>query len=176
METNISADLNITLTEHRALDDESNRFPQALCLTAISMFYIEAAVKIYKKNRNNLEPIHIFEINTLTGIFFFLLLRELFYLLHFVVEVKFLCLPQHWLAYYWRLNIFAGIILSQFDRFFALHWHAKYKERVTPYRAKVFFSLNFSIFSIHLIFLDITDLDQTPSDNSSGSGTERLSR
>ena len=107
METNISGGLNITLKDNTAMDDESNRFPLALYLIAISMFFIEAAVKIYKKNRNDLEPVHIFEINTLASIFFFLLVRS-----YSLMEVDFLCSLRNALAHYCRLNIFIGFLLS----------------------------------------------------------------
>ena len=86
----------------------------------MSLFSMEAGVQIYQKNKNDLEPIYIFEINTLASITAFFLCNA-----YTVMEVEFLCSIRNGLANYFRLNIFVGIMLSQADRFFALYWQAK---------------------------------------------------
>ena len=65
METNVSTGFNTSLTESTTMDDVSKKYPLAIIMTVISMIFIEATVHIYKKNKNDLEPIYIFELNTL---------------------------------------------------------------------------------------------------------------
>ena len=108
------------------------KYPAAIFLAVISAFSIEAAVHIYKKNKNDLEPIYIFELNTIASIAVFTLWSA-----YTLLEIPVLCSIRNGLAYYFRLNIFVGILVSQVDRFFALYWHAEYRERVTPQLAMV---------------------------------------
>ena len=65
METNTSSGFNISLTDATTTDDVSLKYLHAIIMAAISMIFIEASVHIYKKNRNDLEPIYILELNTL---------------------------------------------------------------------------------------------------------------
>ena len=132
MEPNISTGFNISLTEDTTINEISKKYPAAIFYAAISVFFIEAAVHIYKKNKNDLEPIYIFEINTIASIAILILWSA-----YTLLEVPVLCSIRDGLAYYFRLNIFVGILVSQVDRFFALYWHAEYRERVTPQLAMV---------------------------------------
>ena len=64
MEPNISAGFNISNRDD-TMDIDSQNYPLAVLLTIASLFYIEAAIQIYKKHHNDLEPLYIFELNTL---------------------------------------------------------------------------------------------------------------
>ena len=65
METNVSTGFNTSFTDSTTMDDVSKKYQHAIMMTVISMIFIEATVHIYKKNKNDLEPIYIFELNTL---------------------------------------------------------------------------------------------------------------
>ena len=132
MEPNTSTGFNMSHTDDITMEDVSNKYPHVILLTAISMFYIEATVHIYQKNKNDLEPIYIFELNTLVNIAMFLIGTA-----YTLLEVNFLCSISSGVLLYLRLNIFVGIIMSQLDRFLALYLHAEYRERVTPKLALV---------------------------------------
>ena len=114
MELNLSGVLDISLGDDiSTMDLETQKYSiekwvSFFCLAALSMFTLEAGVQIYKKNRNDLEPIYVFEINTLATItvFFWLLAYE-------KMEVNFLCTIRNCLAYYFRLNIFVALMMSQ---------------------------------------------------------------
>ena len=148
MEPNISGGFNISLGEDDITTTANIESPQyspanwlaLLCLTVMSLFSMEAGVQIYQKNKNDLEPIYIFEINTLASITAFFLCNA-----YTVMEVEFLCSIRNGLANYFRLNIFVGIMLSQADRFFALYWHAKYRQRVTPQLAQESLALQVAV-------------------------------
>ena len=99
----------------------------------MATLYSGIAVKVYRKNRNDLEPLHIFELNTLVNFSLFCLIRAIKQL---VITSSVLCSIIQWLTFYSKLNIYAGIVMSQVDRFLALHLHAEYKARVTPELAK----------------------------------------
>ena len=132
METNTSSGFNISLTDATTTDDVSKKYLHAIIMAAISMIYIEAIIHIYKKNKNDLEPIYIFELNTLVSIAMFLGWN-----VYTLMKIKFLCFIRNGLAHYLRLNIVVGILMSQLDRFLALYWHVGYRERVTPKLALV---------------------------------------
>ena len=57
----------------------SKPFNKTLCILCIAVLYTsmasEASVQIYKKNRFSLEPIHIFELNTIVNQAFAFLAR-----------------------------------------------------------------------------------------------------
>lgn len=114
MDLNISGGFNISLGDDITTMDietemySSEKWVSFFCLAALSMFALEAGLQIYKKNRNDLEPIYVFEINTLaSNSFFFLLLA------YEKIEVNFLCSIRNCLAYYFRLNIFVALMMSQ---------------------------------------------------------------
>ena len=138
MEPNISAGFNTSHTDDLTIVfdvfDVLNKYPNVILLAALSIFCIEATVHIYQKNKNDLEPIYIFEINTLVNTALFLILIAYTFL-----EVKFLCFIRNCVLHYLRLNICVGIMMSQLDRFFALYLHTEYRERVTPKLAWVSF-------------------------------------
>ena len=94
------------------------------------------AVKVFRRNRHDLEPLHIFELNTLVSFSGFCLIRAIKQLVIFPLTSSVLCSIIQWFTFYSKINIFAGIVMSQVDRFLALHLHVKYKARVTPELAK----------------------------------------
>ena len=144
MEPNLTIGFNISLRDD-TMDIESQNYPQGFVLTIGSMLYAEAAVKIYKKHKNDLEPLYIFELNTL-----FSIAMAFFCTAYKKVNVWKICPIIMWLIHYSRLDVSVGIMMSQLDRFLALYWHTKYKEIVTPSRAIV--SPFFLATSIVMIF------------------------
>ena len=98
---------------------------------AMASLYGGVAVQVYRRHRHDLEPLHIFELNTLANISVFCLIRAVKQLTGSVA-----CSSIQWFTFYSRINIYAGIAMSQVDRFLALHLHAEYRARVTPEMAK----------------------------------------
>ena len=136
MEPNMTIGFNNSLTDD-TVDIDSQSYLRGFFITFASMLYIEAAVQIYKKHKNDLEPLYIFELNTLVSIAMaFLCTANKWF------NIWKICPITQWLIHYSRLNVYVGILISQLDRFLALYLHMKYKERVTPRRALVssFFS------------------------------------
>ena len=158
MDPNISGGFNITLGYDditTTADIESPQYSptnwlELLLMIVMSLFATEAGVQIYQKNKNDLEPIYIFEINTLASITAFFLSNA-----WTVMEVEFLCSIRNGLACYFRLNIFVGIMMSQADRFFALYWHAKYRQRVTPMLAQESLALKVAVRVKNVPFIEI---------------------
>ena len=109
--------------------------PLIMALVMASL-YGGVAVKVYRKNRHDLEPLHIFELNTLANISGFCLIRAIKQLVILQLTGSVLCSIIQWFTFYSKLNIYAGIVMSQVDRFLALHLHAEYKARVSPELAK----------------------------------------
>ena len=119
----------------------------AIVLTGLVSLYLGAVAQIYKKNRFGLEPLHIFELNTLANIILVFVCQAFE-----LVNIWKICPLINWLKYYARLNFTIGIVMSQVDRsdvvqgnieadvlllrFVALYWHASYKDRVTPMLAQ----------------------------------------
>ena len=99
--------------------------------------YGGVAVQVYRKHRHALEPLHILELNTLVNIFFLGLIRGINKLAIFQLNNSVLCSFIQWLIFYSQINIPAGIVMSQVDRFLALHLHAQYRATVTPELAGV---------------------------------------
>ena len=135
---NMTIGVNISLRDD-TMDIDSQNYPQEFFITIASLFYIEAAVQIYKKHKNNLEPLYIFELNTLVSIAMVLLCTASKWVMDWNISSSSssppTCPINQWLIHYSKLNFSVGTILSQLDRFLALHWHTKYKEIVTPGRA-----------------------------------------
>ena len=115
--------------------------PTGLIMALVmATLYGGVAVQVYRKHRHVLEPLHILELNTLVNLSFFCLIRGIKKLAIFQLTNSVLCSVMQWLLFYSRINIVAGIIMSQVDRFLALHLHTQYKARITPELAKVRFS------------------------------------
>ena len=139
MEANSSA-LLANLSEEQLEEDVSGWRPEPTPLMmalVMGSLYGGVAVQVYRKHRYDLEPLHILELNTLTNISIFCLIRVIKRLVIFLLPNSVLCSTIQWFTFYSRINIYAGIVMSQVDRFLALHLHTKYKERVTPELAKV---------------------------------------
>ena len=104
--------------------------PLMMALVMASL-YGAVALKVYRKNRHNLEPLNIFELNTLANISGFCLIRAIKHLVIFPLTGSVLCSIIQWFTFYSKINMYAGIVMSQVDRFLALHLHLEYKARVT---------------------------------------------
>ena len=104
--------------------------PLVMALVMASL-YGGVAVNVYLKNRHYLEPIHVFELNTLANFSVFCLIRAIKHLVIFPLTGSVLCSIVQWFTFYSKINIYAGIVISQVDRFLALHLHLEYKARMT---------------------------------------------
>ena len=93
------------------------------------LLYTVVAAQIYKKKKYVLEPLHIFELNTLANF-------SLLFLNNVLVSMNVLCAISQWIQFYASLNVYTGLILSQVDRFLAIYWDASYKNKMTPGLAK----------------------------------------
>ena len=105
--------------------------PLILILTLVSLSG-GVAVQVYRKHRHVLEPLHIFEVNTLVNFSIFCLIRASNQLVIFQLCSPVICSVIQWLTLYCKINVYTGIIMSQVDRILVLHLHTQYKARVTP--------------------------------------------
>ena len=138
MEPNSSAPTgNLSGSEQEEDVSDWRPDPTGLILLGMCSLYGGVAVQVYRKHRHVLEPLHIFELNTLANISVFCLVKTIKNLVIFKLTDSLLCSSIQWLTLYSRINVLAGIIMSQVDRFLALHLHTKYMSRVTPELAKV---------------------------------------
>ena len=134
MEANSSA-LLANLSESQLDEDVSGWRPEPTPLMmalVMASLYGGVAVQVYRKHRHDLEPIHIFELNTLVNISVFCVIKAVKQLIIFQLTSSVLCSIIQWLTFYSKINIYAGIIMSQVDRFLALNLHAEYKAIVSP--------------------------------------------
>ena len=86
--------------------------PLMMALVMASL-YCGVAVKIYRKHRHVLEPLHIFELNTLASISVFSLIRAIQQLVIIFLTNSVLCSIVQWFTFYSRINIFVGIVMAQ---------------------------------------------------------------
>ena len=113
-------------------------FPTPLILIlALASLSGGVAVQVYRKHRHVLEPLHIFELNTLVNFSVLGLIRASNQVVILQLSTPVVCSIFQWLTLYCKINVYAGIIMSQVDRFLALHLHTQYKARVKPETAKV---------------------------------------
>ena len=140
MEPNSSAQPPFNLSGAEEAQDVHDWRPEPTkVMTALTMaiLYGGVAVQVYRKQRHDLEPIHIFELNTLANFSVFCVIKALKQLVIFQLTNSVLCSIIQWFIFYSKINIYAGIVMSQVDRFLALHLHAEYRATVTPELAGV---------------------------------------
>ena len=112
MELNSSAQLvNLSLSEKD--QDVPDWRPPLILALALASLYCGVAVKVYRKHRHVLEPLHIFELNTLASISVFCLIRAIQQLVIILLTNSVLCSIVQWFTFYSRINIFVGIVMAQ---------------------------------------------------------------
>ena len=104
----------------------------------LNLLYFSILGHLCKKYKNKLEPVHIFELNTLVDkclVMFNLALR------HFIGgqlgHESWFCKISNIIEFSSRLSFYLDICWTQIDRFLALYWNIEYKERVTNNKAVV---------------------------------------
>ena len=104
----------------------------------LNLLHISMLVHLCKKYKHKLEPVHIFEINTLVDKC--LMLSNLA-LRNFIGEQlgheSLICKISTIITFASRLSFYLDICWTQIDRFLALYWNIEYKERVTNNKALV---------------------------------------
>ena len=102
---------------------------------AISAMYLRSCYIIYVKNRENLEPMHIFQLNFLMAI----VLRSSFPLM----EITRFGMHNGDSCWHYFFGLFClicfntDLLFGQLDRFLAVYWNVKYKGRITTKMAKI---------------------------------------
>ena len=117
MELNSSAPLvNLSVAEkdQEASGWRPGRVPLISAL-AMASLYAAVAAKVYRKHRHVLEPLHIFELNTLVNISVFCLIKAIKLQVIFQLTGFVLCSVLQWFTFYSRINIFVGIVMSQVE-------------------------------------------------------------
>ena len=84
-----------------------------ISVLAMACLYAAVAVKVYRKHRHVLEPLTIFELNTLVNISVFCLIRAIQQLVIILLTGSVLCSIVQWFTFYSRINIFVGIVMAQ---------------------------------------------------------------
>jgi hypothetical protein len=106
----------------------------SLVLTIAAM-YIRTSYIIYMKNKENLEPMHIFQLNLLMVC----ALRSSFPLM----EITRYGMDNTDSCWHYFFGLFClicfntDLLLEQLDRFLAVYWNVKYKGRITTKMAKI---------------------------------------
>jgi hypothetical protein len=97
--------------------------------------YIRTSYIIYMKNKENLEPMHIFQLNLLMVC----ALRSSFPLM----EITRYGMDNTDSCWHYFFGLFClicfntDLLLEQLDRFLAVYWNVKYKGRITTKMAKI---------------------------------------
>ena len=84
-----------------------------ISVLALASLYAAVTAKVYRKHRHVLEPLHIFELNTLVNISVFCLIRAIQQLVIILLTGSVLCSIVQWFTFYSRINIFVGILMAQ---------------------------------------------------------------
>ena len=126
----------------------------------LNLLHISMLVFLYKRYKNKLEPVHIFEINTLVDeclMIFNLALR------HFVGDQlgyeSLFCRISTLITFAARLSFYLDICWTQIDRFLALYWNIKYMELVTNNKALVVITITKVLNLILALFVLFMDPD-----------------
>ena len=122
METNLTVSPNSQLPLQSDIQTEEKVLLVPALITPFlitALLYIVAFVRIYKKNRFDLDPIHIFELNTLlnNGLINFFEVFRILEALNPSLKLNIFCSLRSWIYYWLTYNVYNGIILSQADRF-----------------------------------------------------------
>ena len=127
----------------------------------LNLLHISMLVHLCKKYKHKLEPVHIFEINTLVDdylMIFNLALR------HFIGgqlgDESLFCKISTIITFASRLSFYLDICWTQIDRFLALYWNIEYKERVTNNKALFIITIT-KVLNIVLALLVMVVLDPT---------------
>ena len=97
--------------------------------TGTSLLYLVVAWQIFQRHRYSLEPVHIYQLNTIVTCAIF---APVHIGSRYLANWGSLCRVIEWLRYYNWHDFITGLLLTQTDRFLALFWHAEYKERLSP--------------------------------------------
>ena len=97
--------------------------------TATSLLYLVVAWQILQRHRYSLEPVHIYELNTIVTCALF---APINIGARYLANWGNLCRVMEWLRYYNWQDFITGLLITQTDRFLALYWHAEYKGRLSP--------------------------------------------
>ena len=102
----------------------------------LNLLHISMLVHLCKKYKHKLEPVHIFEINTLVDDCLMLSNVALRHLMREQLgHESLICKISTIITFASRLSFYLDICWTQLDRFLALYWNIGYKERVTNNKA-----------------------------------------
>ena len=108
----------------------------------LNLLHISMLAHLLKKYKYKMEPVHIFEINTLVDkclMLFNLGLRHI--LGHQLGYESMFCKISTIITFTARLSFYLDICWTQIDRFLALYWNIEYKDRVTNNKALVIITI-----------------------------------
>ena len=131
-----------------------------LLLLAIALYGI-ASKKIFMKNKTNLEPIHIFQMNFMAVISLIICSSGL-HIVKQVVGIESGSEDSCWSYLFWFFGNFcfnSDVVLMQLDRFLAVLWNCEYKSRVTANMA-VFSCILSKVVAV-IVIVSVALLDST---------------
>ena len=96
----------------------------------ISLYLYNLSMLI-KKYWHTLEPVHIFEINSVLDLTIIVALRAVNNIEKMIAPDSWVCILRHYVEIVSRWSLMADISMSQINMFLALYWNAEYKTRVT---------------------------------------------
>ena len=127
----------------------------------MNLLHISMLVHLCKKYKHKLEPVHIFEINTLVDL---CLIISNLALRHLMGEQlgneSLFCKISTIITFASRLSYYLDICWTQLDRFLALYWNLEYMERVTNNKALFIITIT-KVLNIFLALFVMVVLDPT---------------
>ena len=142
----------------------------------LTLYFACFIIKIYKKARYNLEPIHILALNIFSDLVAQSGVKSVengFFIVTASCET-FFCKLSYLLQYFCLFSFYNDIILEQADGFLAIYWNVKYKTRVTCTRvAKIIFVTKLILF-ITAALVILLDVEATKCKNTDSIACEYL--
>ena len=99
--------------------------------------YIYQLVKLITQYWHTMEPVHVYEINSMGDLTIIIIQRAVTNIEPLISPHSCICLLSQFVGKVSRWSLMADISMSQVDLFLALYWNAEYKARVTTRLATV---------------------------------------
>ena len=123
---------NIT-TDHQALVFRPSYIIDPIWIS----LYLYQLVKLITKYWHTMEPVHVYEINSMGDLTIIIIQRAVTNIEPLISPHSSICLLSQFVGKVSRWSLMADISMSQVDLFLALYWNAEYKARVTTRLATV---------------------------------------
>ena len=89
--------------------------------------YLCCLYRLIKKYWHTMEPVHIFEINSVLDLTIIVILRAVNNVETMIPPDSYICILRQYVEMVSRWSLMADISMSQVNMFLALYWNAEYK-------------------------------------------------